>query len=173
MGATPPECGISHTKSFERLYCREGCLAGCVLGIRQVLNAFRCKCHEDASWWLRTACWASWPELDTVHSPTLPSMILAAMVRCIQGLVWTTRKPSLSSLPSHQGQICESMNWKFMTRLQATAWSQHCQRRDVEEYQKIEEEVHRSISTINGMFSTLSQLSCSKGKQGTIDKINQ
>ncbi|CAJ1368074.1 unnamed protein product [Effrenium voratum] len=28
-------------------------------------------------------------------------------------------------------------------------------RRDVEEYQKIEEEVHRSISTINGMFSTL------------------
>lgn len=29
-------------------------------------------------------------------------------------------------------------------------------RRDVEEYQKIEEEVHRSISTINGMFSTLS-----------------
>lgn len=32
-------------------------------------------------------------------------------------------------------------------------------RRDVEEYQKIEEEVHRSISTINGMFSTLSRLS--------------
>lgn len=29
-------------------------------------------------------------------------------------------------------------------------------RRDVEEYQKIEEEVHRSISTINGNFSTLS-----------------